>query len=90
MTLQFDDVTVKTIYVLTFQNSETAAMLVYQAKLWELKAFLMQTLSFVPKNFKHGKDTDQVSDNALYSVAEYIFFNLSQFDVKPLFDDRLR
>ena len=77
MTLQFDDVTVKAIYMLTLQNSETAAMLVYQAKLWELKAFLMQTLSFVPKNCKHGKDTDQVSDNALYSVAENLFYSVS-------------
>ena len=67
----------KTIYMLTFQNSETAAMLVYQAKLWELKAFLMQTLSFVPKNCKHGKGTDQVSDNALYSVAENLFYSVS-------------
>ena len=78
MTLQFDDVTVKAIYMLTFQNSETAAMLtlVYQAKLWELKSFLMQTLSFVPQNCKHGKDTAQVSDNALYSVAENLFYSV--------------
>ena len=52
-------------------------MLVYEAKLWELKAFLMQTLSFVPKNCKHGKDTDQVSDNALYSVAENLFYSVA-------------
>ena len=67
----------KAIYILTFQNSETAAMLVYQAKLWELKSFLTQTLSFFPKNCKHGKDIDQVSDNALCSVAENLFYSVS-------------
>ena len=36
--------------ILVSQNNETAAMLVSQTNLWELNSFLMQKLSFIPRN----------------------------------------
>ena len=39
--------------------------------MWELKSFLMQTLSFVPMNYI---DVGHVSENALLSVIQYYYY----------------